>query len=99
MYPFYVLDLSEETTDAEVEARYHALLRQYPPDRAPECFRILRAAYEALKTPEARRRARLFHFDVGGRALTAELPAWLAASTPPRFSTEALARFLAAARG
>lgn len=98
MYPFYVLDVPEETTDEVVEARYHALLRLHPPDRDPVGFGILRAAYEALKTPSARRRARLFYFDAHGRALSEALPAWLGAQPAPRMSAGELARFLAAGR-
>ncbi len=102
MYPFYVLDLPdapEGTTDAEVEARYHALLRLHPPDRDPERFQILRAAFEALKTADTRRRARLFHFDAAGTALPESLPLWLATQRPPRLTVEAIGRFLAAGRG
>lgn len=98
MYPFYVLDVPEETTDAVVEARYHALLHLHPPDRDPEGFRILRTAYEALKTPTARRHARLFHFDAHGRALSEALPTWLGAQPTPRLTVAELSRFLAAGR-
>lgn len=61
LYPFLVLDLPEQTTDAAVEARYQALLRRAPPDREPERFQIIRAAYEALRTERDRIDTLLFY--------------------------------------
>lgn len=98
MYPFYVLDVSEDTTDAEVEARYHTLVRLHPPDADPTAFQLVRGAYEALRTAEQRQLARLFYFDRSGRSLTSELPAWLERKKPTRMTEEALARFILAGR-
>ena len=46
--PFTVLGVDEAADDAEIRRRYLALVRDFPPDRAPERFREYRAAYEAL---------------------------------------------------
>ena len=46
--PFTVLGVDETAGDAEIRSRYLALVRDFPPDRAPDRFREYRAAYEAL---------------------------------------------------
>lgn len=52
--PFTVLGVNETAGDAEIRSRYLALVRDYPPDRAPERFREYRAAYEALSDERKR---------------------------------------------
>jgi curved DNA-binding protein CbpA len=52
--PFTVLGVNEDAGDAEIRRRYLALVRDYPPDRAPERFREYRAAYEALSDERKR---------------------------------------------
>lgn len=69
-YPFMILDVPHDATDAQIQARYHELVERYPPDTAPEHFNLIRRAYESLNTEEKRRRARLFFFGQ---------------ETPPRF--------------
>lgn len=49
--PFQVLGLPQDAGEAEVRARYLELVKQFPPDREPEKFREVRAAYEASKDP------------------------------------------------
>jgi curved DNA-binding protein CbpA len=49
--PFHILGLSTEADEAEVRARYLELVKQFPPDREPEKFREIRAAYEATRDP------------------------------------------------
>jgi curved DNA-binding protein CbpA len=46
--PFTVLGVTEDADDAEIRRQYLALVRTFPPDRAPERFKELRAAYEHL---------------------------------------------------
>lgn len=94
MYPFAVLDVPEDATDAQVEAAYHALLRLHPPDRDPERFRLLRQAYEALRTARGRGDARLFHFDARGTALTEDFPTWAEGRPRRRLDPNALAELL-----
>jgi DnaJ-class molecular chaperone len=76
MYPFFILDLPRDASDEDVDRRYHELLRKYPPDRAPEEFREIRRAFEALRDRRARLRVRLFHFDETGRRLLEAHPPW-----------------------
>src|SRR5690349_12345721 len=49
--PFQVLGVSRDAGEAEVRARYLELVKQYPPEREPEKFREVRAAYDAAKDP------------------------------------------------
>jgi len=51
--PFLILGLPREATEAEIRARYLELVKQFPPDRAPDKFREIRAAFEAAKDPMA----------------------------------------------
>lgn len=60
MDPFAVLGLDETADDAAVRAAYLRALRISPPDRDPEGFRRIRAAYEALRDAESRLDLRLF---------------------------------------
>jgi DnaJ-class molecular chaperone len=52
--PFTVLGVDESAGDAEIRARYLALVRDFPPDRAPDRFQQYRAAYEALSDERKR---------------------------------------------
>lgn len=49
--PFTVLGVSRDADEAEIRARYLQLVKQFPPDREPEKFREIRAAYDATKDP------------------------------------------------
>ena len=49
--PFQTLGLSADASEAEVRARYLQLVKQFSPDREPEKFREIRAAYEAARDP------------------------------------------------
>jgi hypothetical protein len=57
--PFSVLGVAEDTDGAEIRRRYLALVRDHPPDRAPEQFQEYRAAYEALSDERRRLEATL----------------------------------------
>ena len=59
--PFAVLGVGESADDAEIRRRYLALVRDFPPDRAPDRFREYRAAYEALSDERGRLEATLLH--------------------------------------
>lgn len=59
--PFTVLGVADDAGDAEIRRRYLALVREFPPDRAPERFQELRAAYEALSDERKRLETKLLH--------------------------------------
>jgi len=58
--PYEQLDVSPDADEAQIRRRYLELVRQFPPDRAPEQFAEIRAAYDALRDPISRLEARLF---------------------------------------
>ncbi|MGC8643988.1 MAG: J domain-containing protein [Isosphaeraceae bacterium] len=58
--PYEQLGLPPSADDVEIRKRYLELVRQFPPDRAPERFAEIRAAYDALQDPAGRLEARLF---------------------------------------
>ncbi len=49
--PYETLGLTTDAGEAEIRRRYLELVRQFPPDRAPERFTAIHAAYEALRDP------------------------------------------------
>jgi hypothetical protein len=57
--PFAVLDVAEDTDHETIKRRYLALVRQHPPEREPERFNEIRAAFEAVTSKRDRLRARL----------------------------------------
>lgn len=58
--PYSVLGVGRRATDAEIKRAYFAQVRLHTPEREPEKFQEIRAAYERLRTPEARARSNLF---------------------------------------
>jgi curved DNA-binding protein CbpA len=63
--PFTVLGVADDADDAEIRQRYLALVRKFPPDRAPERFQELRAAYDALSDERKRLETKLLHTNEG----------------------------------
>jgi len=49
--PHRVLGLPQHASEEEIRARYLELVKEFPPDRDPDRFREVRAAYEAAKDP------------------------------------------------
>jgi hypothetical protein len=49
--PFQVLGLPDNAGEEDVRIRYLDLVKQFPPDREPERFREIHAAYTAAKDP------------------------------------------------
>jgi len=58
--PYAVLGLARQADMAEIKRAYFQLVREFPPERAPERFREIRAAYELVRSPERRRQTDLF---------------------------------------
>ncbi len=59
--PHQTLGLDPDAGEAEIRRRYLELVREFPPDRAPERFAAIHAAYEAMRDPARRLHAQLFH--------------------------------------
>ncbi len=57
--PHEVLGLPRDATDEAIRARYLELVKRHTPERDPERFAAVRAAYESLKDVVARVKSRL----------------------------------------
>ena len=49
--PFQTLGVPHDASEAEIRARYLDLVKQHPPERDPDRFREIRAAFDAAKDP------------------------------------------------
>jgi curved DNA-binding protein CbpA len=58
--PYEVLGIPSDADETEIRRRYLELVRQFPPDQAPERFTAIRAAYEEIRDPARRLQAQLF---------------------------------------
>ena len=58
--PYEILGLSPDSDDTAIRKRYLELVKQHPPERAPEKFRAIREAYDQLRDVTTRVRGRLF---------------------------------------
>lgn len=58
--PYAVLGLERGADQAEIRRAYFDLVRQYPPERDAETFKIIRAAYEKLRTAAVQAETDLF---------------------------------------
>jgi curved DNA-binding protein CbpA len=61
--PYDTLGLTADANESEIRRRYLELVREFPPDRAPERFAAIHAAYEDLRDPVRRLKAQLFRFE------------------------------------
>ena len=52
--PYAVLGVDPQATLDEIKTAYFALVRAHPPERDPEGFKRIRAAYEQLRDPDRR---------------------------------------------
>lgn len=66
---FEVLGLTKEASEAEIRRRYLELVRAFSPERAPERFAAIHAAYSALRDPAARLESQLFNFGSNGDSI------------------------------
>lgn len=58
--PFAVLGVAETDNDDAIKKAYLQQVRENPPERDPERFQTIRAAYDAIKTRRDRLHYRLF---------------------------------------
>ena len=58
--PYHTLGLDRRATEAEIKRAYFQLVRQFPPEQAPEKFQEIRGAYELLRDPESKASVDLF---------------------------------------
>lgn len=60
--PYAVLGLARGAELREVKKAYFALVREYPPETQAEAFKVVRAAYEKLRTADLKAATDLFLF-------------------------------------
>lgn len=58
--PYAELGLPADSDDEAIRRRYLELVREFPPERHPERFAAVRAAYDRLRDLNTRLRHRLF---------------------------------------
>ena len=58
--PYALLGVDRHGDEAAIKNAYFRLVREYPPERAPEKFQELRAAYDQVRSAEARAQTDLF---------------------------------------
>ncbi|MDM8560333.1 J domain-containing protein [Candidatus Parabeggiatoa sp. HSG14] len=84
--PFDILGIAENATDEEIKKAYLQKIRQNPPERAPEQFKTIRAAFEAISDRSQRLKYQLFHHEPP--SLSALLEYGLKTGTPQRPTEE-----------
>jgi curved DNA-binding protein CbpA len=58
--PYQVMGLASTATEQEIRHAYFKLVREHPPERDPDQFKRIRAAYEILRDPTRRAQWDLF---------------------------------------
>jgi curved DNA-binding protein CbpA len=66
--PYQLLGIEREASEAEIKRAYFSKVREHPPERDPEGFKRIRAAYEQLKAGKERAETDLFLIDEPPRA-------------------------------
>ena len=91
--PFEVLGIGNDADEAAIRGRYLALVRLSPPDREPERFAAIRAAYDEVRDPARRLESLLFRSSTTDSldVLAADLRARLVAARLPIETLLALA--------
>ncbi len=60
--PYAVLGLMRGATSREIKRAYFDLVREYPPETHPDAFKLIRGAYEKLRTADVKAETDLFLF-------------------------------------
>ncbi len=61
--PYEVLGLSRQADEAAARRRYLELVREFSPERAPERFAAIRAAYDQVRDPTRRLESQIFELE------------------------------------
>ncbi len=81
--PYKVLGIERDASEAEIKQAYFTLIRQSPPERDPEGFKRIRAAYEKLRATGERAETDLFLIDESPSNLTPDIERFAAPPSPP----------------
>jgi curved DNA-binding protein CbpA len=60
--PYAVLGLSRRASSRQIKRAYFDLVREYAPEKDPDAFKLIRAAYEKLRKADIREETDLFLF-------------------------------------
>ncbi len=52
--PYAALGVPHDATSDQIKDAYFKLVRDHPPEREPDAFKVIRAAYDRLRTSERR---------------------------------------------
>jgi curved DNA-binding protein CbpA len=61
--PYEIFGLNSDAGENEIRQRYLELVREFPPDRAPDRFAAIHAAYDSLRNPAERLHAQIFRIE------------------------------------
>jgi len=70
--PYKILGVERTASESEIKQAYFALVREHPPERDPEGFKRIRAAYEKLRAGGERAETDLFLIEETDAAMSAE---------------------------
>ncbi|MBF0176343.1 MAG: DnaJ domain-containing protein [Magnetococcales bacterium] len=59
-HPFAILGVGPDANDEEIRQAYLRLVREFPPERDPQRFQVVREAYDAVENQRKRLAYRLF---------------------------------------
>lgn len=62
--PFEILNVSTDATDEAIRQAYLYKVKEFPPEQAPEQFKLIRTAYETIKTALQRVEYDVFHCEL-----------------------------------
>src|SRR4051794_148407 len=93
--PYQVLGIERDAGEAEIKRAYFSMVREHPPERDPEGFKRIRAAYEQLKASKDRAETDLFLIDEPSPAQILSALRPTAAEPPPITREMILADLLA----
>jgi curved DNA-binding protein CbpA len=67
--PYEIMALPPTASENEIRQRYLELVRAHPPDRAPEQFAAINAAYAELRDPVERLEKQIFGLEYRGDSI------------------------------
>src|SRR2546428_1781979 len=70
--PYKTLGVERTASESEIKQAYFALVREHPPERDPEGFKRIRAAYEKLRAGGERAETDLFLIEEMDSAMSME---------------------------
>ncbi len=72
--PYSVLGVAHTASPEEIKKAYFALVRQHPPEREPEMFKRIRAAYEQLRDPAQRQQTDMLRWQPWTEPVLGDVP-------------------------